>query len=360
MLFPHTLDSVIPPIYEQIFLVIKRYGVRYAWRVLKALKMPIINYSSLPPYTGGGTMGVIGSFIGGSVKVHKDRFSPIKLLELIEKEKVTGLSLPPALGMMLIRYPNFGKYDLSSLMYVALVAAPVPPSLIDEFKARLGCPVLNTFGATEMFGGPTILSPFTDPNAILRESIGKVRHGYETRVVDEDRKPVPAGEVGELAVRTGVQMLGYYKADELNQKTFDEEGWYYTGDQATMDEDGYIRIVGRIKDMIIRGGQNIYPAELEDLLVTHPKVGQAAVIGIPDPIAGEKVLGYIIPAPETSPTRIEILNFCRENLAPYKVPANVCFVDAFPLNATGKVLKRVLREEAISEFWLKNDQKASS
>jgi fatty-acyl-CoA synthase len=350
MLYPSMGKSLLPPIYKQVIPIIKRYGLIYFLRVAVAIKRPNIGYSSLPPYTGGGTMGVIGNFLGGSIKVHMDRFTPTSLLALIEKERLTSIGLPPALGMMLIRTPHFENYDLSSLMVVSLVAAPVPPALIDEFTEKLGCPIVNGFGATELFSGPTTISPFTDPMGVLRETIGKVRPGYEVKIVDEERNSLPIGNVGELAVRGGPRMLGYYKADELTQKTFDEDGWYYTGDQATMDEEGFIRIVGRIKDMIIRGGQNIYPAELENVLVTHPDVKDAAVIGVPDPIAGEKVLAYIIPNGNPAPTVVEILNFCRDNMAPYKVPGNVVFVDEFPLNATGKVLKRELREEAISKM----------
>jgi len=350
MLYPMMGGSLLPPVNKQVINIIRRYGLRYFLRVAVAINKPNIGYSSLPPYTGGGSMSVIGSFLGGSTKVQMSRFTPTNLLALIEKERLISISLPPALGMMLIRSPNFDKYDLSSLMVVSLVAAPVPPALIDEFKEKLGCPILNGFGATELFTGPTTVSPFTDQMSVLRESIGKVRPGFEVKIVDEDRNPLPAEEVGELVVRGGPPMLGYYKADELTQKTFDEEGWYYTGDQATMDEEGFIRIVGRIKDMIIRGGQNVYPAELENILVTHPKVQDAAVIGVPDPISGEKVLAYIIPKGDPAPTVVDLLNFCRENMAPYKVPGNVVFVDEFPLNATGKVLKRALREEAISKL----------
>jgi acyl-CoA synthetase (AMP-forming)/AMP-acid ligase II len=347
MLYGMRSGLSLTPSAKQLLNVLRRYGLSYFFRLIKTISKPLKVYYSLPPYTGGGTMGVIGMFLGGYVMVHLDRFTPTRIFELIEKERITGLGLPPALGAMLIRNPNIDKYDLSSLLYVGLVAAPVPPSLIDEFQERLGCPVLNGFGATEMFGGPASLDPFGDSMTALRETVGKIKPEYEARIVDENRKPLPTGEVGELAVRGGVRMLGYYKADELTKKTFDEEGWYYTGDQATIDEEGYIRIVGRIKDMIIRGGQNIYPAELESVMITHPMISQVTVIGIPDAIAGEKVLAFVIPEGNSDLTPVDVLNFCRENMAPYKVPANVHFVDTFPLNASGKVLKRVLREEAM-------------
>jgi fatty-acyl-CoA synthase/long-chain acyl-CoA synthetase len=347
MLYPLKHRALKPPQLSDYINIIRRYGFNYAWRAIKSSRKPLKIYYSMPPYTGAGTMGVIGLFLSSYVMVHLDRFTPTEVLRLIEKERIAGIGLPPALGLMLVRSPNLNEYDLSSLLYVGLVAAPVPSSLIDEFWQKARCPVLNGFGATELFGGPTSLNPFSDPVAKLRETVGKVRPDYEVKIVDEKRKPLPAGIVGELAVRSGIRMLGYYKADDLTQNTFDEEGWYYTGDQAVLDEEGYVRIVGRIKDMIIRGGQNIYPAELESVLLKHPEIRDAAVVGIPDALAGEKVLAYIIPNGKNGLTPVDVLNFCRENMAAYKVPARVYFVDSFPLNATGKVLKRVLQEEAM-------------
>jgi acyl-CoA synthetase (AMP-forming)/AMP-acid ligase II len=348
MLYPTMSSEKTILSYRLIHNIINRYGWNYVKRYLKVYGKPLRVYYSMPPYTGAGMMGVIGLFLQGQTVAHLDKFVPTKVLELIEKEKLTGIGLPPALGLMLIRNPKLADYDLSSLVFVLLGAAPVPPSLIKEFNEKLGCPVFNGFGATEIFGGPTQMDPFLDSVAAIRESVGKVKPNYEIRIVDEDRKLLPVGEVGELAIRTPIKMLGYYKADELTEQIFDQDGWYYTGDQAILDEDGYIRIVGRIRDMIIRGGQNIYPAELESVLLNHPRINQVAVIGVPDPIAGEKVLAFIIPEREvTIPTPVEILNFCREKMAAYKVPANIHFVDSFPLNATGKVLKRVLQEQAI-------------
>jgi acyl-CoA synthetase (AMP-forming)/AMP-acid ligase II len=348
MLYPKTVKKQEYPLVKKIINIFRRHGWRYLLKALKVLNNPYKVYSSMPPYTGAGTMGVLYLFLNGFTVVHMDRFTPTKVLELIEKEKLEGIGLPPALGTMLTRHPKLNNYDLSSLVYVLLASAPVPPSLIDEFKEKIGCPVINGFGATEMFGGPTSLDPFADSLKALRETVGKVKPDYEVKVVDEDRNTLPLGEVGELVVRSGVKMLGYYKDPELTQRTFDPEGWYFTGDQATMDVDGYVKIVGRIKDMIIRGGQNIYPAELESVLQTHPKINQASVIGVPDPIAGEKVLAYIIPEGGNNLTPVDVLNFCREKMAPYKVPANVYLLDSFPLNATGKVLKRVLRENAMA------------
>jgi fatty-acyl-CoA synthase len=347
LLYPLIADSLNPPSLMGLIRIIRRYGFGYFRNMIKAFKTPLKMITSIPPYTGGGVVLTINFFLQGRITVHMRRYTPSEALKLIEKEQVTFLQLTPATAALLVRHPDLGKYDLSTLIYLSLGTSPVPPSLVDEIMERVGCPVMIGFGATEIVGAPLVTDPFNDPIEALRESVGKVKTGYDARIVDENRQPVATGEIGELALLGGVKMLGYYKAEELTQKAFDADGWYYTGDLATMDEDGYIRIAGRKDDMIIRGGQNIYPAELEDVLLSHPKISQAAVIGIPDAIAGEKVLAYIIPEAGATPDQVEILNFCREKMAPYKVPANVYFVDVFPINATGKVLKRILREEAI-------------
>jgi len=336
-----------PPSLKELVNVVRRYGFSYFFRVLRSVGKPAKLYGSTPPYTAAGMIGVIALYMRGSIFYQMEKFVPSEVLKLVEKEKITVIGFPPALGALLLKNPDLSKYDLSSLIYVLMGAAPVPPSLVDEMIEKLGVPVAIGYGASELFGGPTVQKPFLDSKKALRETVGKVKDDYEAKVVDEDRNTLPTGDVGELVVRGGVRMLGYYKADELTKSIFDEDGWYYTGDLATIDKGGYVRIVGRVKDMIIRGGQNIYPAELEAILATHPKVRQAAVFGIPDALAGEKVLAHIIPNGNPTLSVIEILNFCREQMAAYKVPSNIRFVQELPLNSTGKVLKRVLREREL-------------
>ena len=176
-----------------------------------------------------------------------------------------------------------------------------------------------------MLGTPTTTDPFSDNDIQLRETVGKIQDGFELRIVDENRKPVQTGEIGEISLRSPSMMLGDFKAEEHSRMKFDDEGWYYTGDLGSLDEDNYLRITGRIKDMIIRAGQNIYPAELEALIGKHTNVSQVSVVGVPDDIAGEKVVAFIIPMAGTNTTKIDILNFCRNNMAPYKVPHDVQF-----------------------------------
>jgi len=346
---PAIRGSILPSKAKEIFHLFNNFGFGFLFRVIKLLLNPIKVYGSTPPYTAAGMIGGIGLFLGGYISYQLDRYIPAEVLKLIHDEKINVISFPPAVGALLLKNPDLPKFDLRSLVFITLGAAPVPPSLVDEFLDKLRIPVAIGYGASELLDTPSATVPWRDSKKALRETVGLFNKDYEGKVVNEDREILPLGEVGELAVRGKVKMLGYFKAEELTRNTFDDDGWYYTGDLATIDEEGYLRIVGRVKDLIIRGGQNIYPAEIEDKLNTHPKVRQSSIIGIPDAIAGEKVLAYIIPEDGNKPTVLEIMEFCRENMAPYKVPGNIDFLDEFPLNATGKVLKRVLREQALEK-----------
>jgi fatty-acyl-CoA synthase len=174
--------------------------------------------------------------------------------------------------------------------------------------------------------------------------------GVETRIVDEERRDLPRGEVGELALRGEGVMLGYYQAPELTAEVIDEGGWLYTGDLATIDEKGYLHIVGRKKDVIIRGGQNIYPAEIESYLATHPKIGEVAVVGVPAAVGGESVWAFVRLAEGVEMTAREVLDYCREALEPYKIPSQVRFLSEFPRAETGKSRKVELRAMALQEL----------
>ena len=294
MLYPLIADRLSSPGLMGLLRIIRRYGFSYFGNMMKNYANPLKILTSLPPYTAGGVVITINFFLQGRISTHLERYTPAAALKLIEKEQVTFLQLTPATAMLFMRHPDVEKADLSSLIYLSLGTSTVPPSLVDEITDRLGVPVMIGYGATEIVGAPLVTEPFNDPPYAIRETVGKAKEGYETKIVNESRQMVGTGEVGELVIKGGVSMLGYYKAEEMTKNVFDADGWYYTGDLATKDKDGYIRIVGRKKDMIIRGGQNIYPAEIEALMTTHPKVASAAVIGVPDALAGEKVLAYVI------------------------------------------------------------------
>jgi fatty-acyl-CoA synthase len=191
-------------------------------------------------------------------------------------------------------------------------------------------------------------NPF-DPERLQTETVGRLFPGIEAKVVDEARHEVPRGLAGELALRLPSAMRGYYKAPEITTQALDAEGWYYTGDLATMDEQGYVRIVGRQKDMIIRGGQNVYPAEIESHLLSKPGIQSVAVVGVPDPLAGERVWAFVVPQEGVKLTPADVLNYCRGELTPYKVPDQVRIVDSLPMTATGKVQKFALRDMVLQE-----------
>ena len=349
LLFPLTINMLKTPSLSQIFLMIKRYSFGYLRRLLKIFGKPIRILVTTPPYTGAGMVGTINFILGGRTAVVQDRFSTTEVIRLIEKEKINIFGAVPALATLLLRDPELKKRDLSSLIYFACGASFVSPALVEEIRDKVGVPTMIGYGATELVGAPTLTDPFADFEVALRETVGKVAPGYEFKIVNEDRQEVPIGEVGEIAVRGTSLMVGYYKAEELTRQVIDEERWFYTGDLGSFDEEGYLRIAGRIKDMIIRAGQNIYPPELEQTLSTHPKVQMASVVGVPDDIAGEKVVAFIIPKEGESLTVPEVMDFCVNNLAPYKIPRNIYFVEDFPLTPSGKVLKRVLRERALTE-----------
>jgi fatty-acyl-CoA synthase/long-chain acyl-CoA synthetase len=215
-------------------------------------------------------------------------------------------------------------------------------------RQRFGCAVHIGFGATETAGGIAATS-IADSDERQAETVGRPMPGVELKVVDEARKELPAGQVGELACRSDSVMLGYYRAPDMSAQVLDEDGWYYTGDLAVLDEQGYLRIVGRKKDLIIRGGQNVYPAEIENILAAHPQVREAAVVGVPAPVGGEQVWAFVLLEDGAGLTPREVVAYCRQELEPYKIPSRVRILDAFPRSSTGKPQKFKLRETALGE-----------
>jgi acyl-CoA synthetase (AMP-forming)/AMP-acid ligase II len=350
ILFPLTIDILKKPTIGQMFTMIKRFGFGYLLRLLKVFGKPIRVLITTPPYAGAGLTGTFNLVLSGRTIILQERFSTSEAIKLVEKEKVSVFGAVPALAALFLRDPELKNHDVSSLIYIAAGAAFVSPGLVAEIKEKLGCPTMIAYGATELIGVPTQTNPFTDSDTALRETVGKVSEGYEVKIVDEQRQEVPPGTVGEIAVRGASLMLGYFKAEDLTSQVIDEDRWYYTGDLGSLDEEGYLRIAGRIKDLIIRAGQNIYPAELEKSLVNHPKIHTVSIVGVPDDMSGEKVVAFIIPKAGSDLTELEVRDYCIENLAPYKIPRDIYFVDDLPMTPTGKVLKRVLREQVLAKL----------
>jgi fatty-acyl-CoA synthase len=326
-----------------------RVAVRYRQRLLRAVGQPQTLLATGGWHNTTGLEAMLQALLMGERLVVLAHFEPRAMMRLIEQERVTILLGVPMVFQVLLSLPDFDRYDTSSLLICGTGAAPCPPQLAREIQRRFGCAVHIGFGATETGGGIAVTS-LADSEARQAETVGRPLPGMEVKIVDEARRPLPPGAVGELAVRSDSIMLGYYRAPELTAEVLDAEGWYYTGDLAVLDEDGYLRIVGRKRDLIIRGGQNIFPQEIEHYLVAHPKIREAAVVGVPSPVGGESVVAFVIPEAGGGLTPQDVLEYCRAGLEPYQIPAQVRLVDDFPRAATGKPQKHLLRAQAMADL----------
>jgi acyl-coenzyme A synthetase/AMP-(fatty) acid ligase len=271
----------------------------------------------------------------------------VEALQLVDRERVTILIGVPMAYSMMLAVQVFDRYDLSSLLICGTGGAPCSPELARKMQERFGCAVHIGFGTTELAGGVAATS-LDDSGTLQAETVGQAMPGMEIKIVDKQRQELPPGQMGELACRGENVMLGYYRAPEKTAEVVDEEGWYYTGDLAMVDERGYLRIVGRKDDVIIRAGVNIYPAEIEHYLETHEKIKEAAVVGVPAPIGGERTWAFIILEQGAEMTAKEVLRYCRAELEAHKVPDQVRFVADFPRAASSKPQKFILRDMASS------------
>ncbi|MGD9753184.1 MAG: AMP-binding protein [Acidimicrobiia bacterium] len=285
-------------------------------------------------------------FVYGNTILPHAVFDATDVLGIIQRERITTMPGAPAIFQSLLNHPDLDRYDLSSLKRCVTGAATIPVEMVVQMRERLGMDtVITAFGMTETHGIVTICRPDDDPETIATTS-GRAIPGMEVRVVDDDGNELPHGQAGELVVRGYTTMLGYLDDPEQTAATIDPDGWLHTGDIGVMDERGYIDITDRKKDMFIVGGFNAYPAEIERMMIEHPAIGQVSVIGIADDRLGEVGAAFVVPAPGAAPTEEELVAWCREKMANYKVPRRIWVVDALPLNASNKVLKIELRERA--------------
>ena len=299
-------------------------------------------------HTAGCVLGVLGAAQRGAVHVPVLNFDPALVLELCETEQAAVLAGVPTMMIALLGHPDLNWRDLSSLRAAVSGGAPVPAELVRRVEERLGVRFSIVFGTAEC--SPLLTQVKLDDSAQDRaETLGSPLPQTEVQIADTATGgPVPVGEVGELCARGYLVMRGYHNAPEATATVVDTEGWYHTGDLASLDARGYLRIEGRIKDMIIRGGENIYPREIEDVLFDHPAVAEAAVIGVPDEKWGEVVAAYVRPVPgQPAPVPEELQAHCRERLAPYKTPLHWVFVDAFPMAPSGEIQKFKLQEDSV-------------
>ena len=300
-------------------------------------------------HVAGCVVGVLGSLACRARLVQPVTFDPGVALELIEKEAVTTMGGVPTMLIAMMEHPDFKKRDLSSLRTVGIGGAAVPAELVRRIEDALGIDLIVLFGQTE--ASCSIMKTRPDDSAEDKaETIGLPLPQTEVQIVDPDSGQVVApGVSGEICARGYGVMLGYYDNPEATAATIDARGWLHTGDLGTMDDRGYCKIVGRIKDMIIRGGENIYPREIEEVLFTHPAVGDVAVVGVPDEKWGERVVAFVRLAPEGHAGGEELETFVRKHLARHKTPREWFFLDELPMTASGKVQKFALRERYASE-----------
>lgn len=316
-----------------------------ATRDLKQIKLLLLT----PMYHIAGYFQILLVLLTGGRIVIMERFHPQKALELVQKERVTLIfGVPPQFKAMIGR-PDFNSFDLSSIVLSVTGAMVVPPQLIKDMKQKIGGFVMIVYGATEMIGGTITWA--TDPEEKQTDTVGKTDSmgEMEIKIVNENRQELPRGEVGEIVVRSPTLMDGYYNRPEATAEALDRDGWYYSGDMGMIDEQGYVHVLGRRGDLIIRAGANIYPAEIENHLLTHPKINQVAVVGIPGE-GGEKVCAYIVTEEGTRLEAGDIINFCWGKIAAYKVPEEVIFVEELPVTpALQKVKHYKLKQQAIKE-----------
>lgn len=309
------------------------YGCQRGSRTLHAA--PMFHLGDLAAW--GATV-----LVGGS-HVFLSTFSPVGTLSAIATHQVTDVMLVPAMIQMLIDHPEIGKHDLSSLRRVLYGAAPIPQALLERaMKAVPSASFIQAYGMTELSAVASLLSPADHDNGRL-QSAGRAAPHSEVRVVDPQGTPLSPGTVGEIVVRGGHVMLGYWnKPDETGAAVRD--GWMHTGDAGYLDEQGYLYVVDRLKDMIITGGENVYSAEVENAVACHPAVAQCAVIGVPDPDWGERVHAVIVLHPQTTLTLDELRAHTKTHIAGYKAPRSIEIVETLPLSGAGKVIKFKLRE----------------
>jgi acyl-CoA synthetase (AMP-forming)/AMP-acid ligase II len=297
----------------------------------------------------GYKAGWLACLLQGASMVPVPVFDVPRVLSLVEKERITVLPGPPTLYRSILDHPERAAFDLGSLRVAVTGAADIPVTLIRQMQAELPFrSILVGYGLTEA-GTCTGSRPDDDAETIATTA-GRAMPGLEVVVADRDGKEAPRGAAGELLVRGYSVMQGYLDDPAATAAAIDARGFLHTGDLATMDERGYLRIVGRLKDMLIVGGFNVYPAEVENALLAHDAIGQVAVVGAPDPRLGEIPVAYVVPAPGRSVDAAAIIAWARERLANYKVPRQVVAVAELPTNATGKVVKDALRARAAADL----------
>ena len=293
-------------------------------------------------HVAGTNISFSGLAAGGRV-ILLPEFRPAEVLRLIEQERVAHVFLVPAMINMLLQAPEIATADLSSLKTIAYGASPIGEAVLAQAKARFGCGFIQFYGMTESTGAGTYLPPAAHEGELLR-SCGKPWPTIEVKILRDDGSNAEVGEIGEIAMRCELVMAGYWNRPEATAETVTPQGWLRTGDAGYRDAEGYFFVHDRVKDMIVSGGENVYPAEVENAIMGAPGVADVAVIGVPDERWGEAVKAIVVPAPGARPEPEAIIAWARARIAGFKAPKSVDFIEALPRNASGKVLRRELRK----------------
>jgi non-ribosomal peptide synthetase component E (peptide arylation enzyme) len=302
--------------------------------------------------TAGGSNGRV--YLGAPLAVAKivmlEHFSPLEALETIEKERVTFAPMVPAQLSMIVEHPDFDKYDISSLRAVMTMGAPLPFEVALAVEKKLGCPIVQNYSAIDC--SAACKGSLDEPPEVRFRTVGRPYAAAEVRLVDEAGTDVAPGESGEVLLRGPAAVSGYFKDPETTWQVWTKDGWYKTGDLGKLDEAGRLMIVGRKKEMILRGGQNVYPVEIEHLLINHPHVANVAIVKMPDPVMGEKACAYVVPAHGRHFTFEEMVSFLKEkSIAPYKLPERLEIIDALPMVAEGqKIDKKALEKDVVEKL----------
>jgi acyl-CoA synthetase (AMP-forming)/AMP-acid ligase II len=295
-------------------------------------------------HVAGVNVGILAMAQGAETVILRE-IVPMELLKLISEKKIAHAFWVPAVILMLTQIPNVEDADFSSLKQVFYGASPITEDLLLQAKELMGARFTQLYGLTETVGGGTFLPPEAhDPAWGKLRSCGVPYPGTVIRCMDGDGNPVPTGEVGEIAIKSDFVMKGYWNRPEATEEAI-RDGFFYTGDAGYFDEDGFLFIHDRVKDMIISGGENIYPAEVENAVFGHPDVADVAVIGVPDEKWGEAVKAIVVRKPDTNPDADAIIAWARDRIAGYKCPKSVDFADELPRNPSGKILRKDLREK---------------
>lgn len=322
---------------------------RYKTRLLRAAGRPQIFLSTVGWHTISGIELMLQGLLMGDQIVVMKRFHPRQAMQLVQREKISILVAIPTAFQAMLSLEDFDSFDTSSLLICGTGAMPCPPELGHQIQERYHCALHIGFGSTEMAGGIAI-SSIADSNEQQATTVGQPLPGMQVKIVDDSGNELPTGEVGELRCRGDSIMQGYYHHPDATSQVIDKHGWYSTGDLARFDEKGYLQIVGRKKDMIIRGGQNIYPAEIEAYLAGHPDIQEAAVVGLPAGVGGEQAWAFIILKPGAELSARQVLDYCRKELESYKIPDQVRFMTDFPRSEIGKPQKYRLQSDIQNEL----------